>query len=92
MEPLKKYLDIAPFCEISLHNRSDHSIEFWYSEPREILSIKIQFSTKNVLSSYLKACFYWRSTWPENRPEPNKVKGSGRTGWQTQDDWIRGAW
>jgi hypothetical protein len=90
---LSDLLDIFPFAEFVLHNSSEHSIEIWFSEPRDISVLHIRIiAGVSLQKECLKSVEYWRSTWPSNRPDPNVVRGSGRSGWQAQDDWFRGIW
>ncbi len=88
-----KFLDILPFAEYILQNPSEHAVEIWFSEPREISAVKIRSNGNLSLSKeYIKEVDYWRATWPANRPDPNVIRGSGRSGWISQDDWFRGVW
>jgi hypothetical protein len=94
-------LDIFPFSELALADPINNTIEIWWCDPREIEEIVLQFEfPKNKINScdnifptkIIKKLSYWRNTWPKNRPDPKIVRGSGRSGWQTQDDLYRGIW
>ncbi|MHA1714077.1 MAG: hypothetical protein ACTSXP_00395 [Promethearchaeota archaeon] len=89
-----KRLDIFPFREIALIDPKKHTIEIWWADPRDIeqIVIKIDSSIQINTPDIIKAVDYWRSTWPTNRPCPNMIRGSGRSGWQRQDDLFRGFW